>query len=198
MPPQSGSNRRSEAVHPGVLVDQRFVSPLGIDVQEFARQLEIEPDALTEMLAGRASLSVIDAVRIGSALQLSPERLMRMQVRFDFAKARSHDATTRRPLFRPARAVAFPERFERGRLDSTAGQYAVVRYHAPVDGDDSTHVLRPGDMLRIHSDRFDHAEPLWSGPVLFDLDGDLYLPYVERKRWSDWFDRRLPADLHLA
>lgn len=190
------SNRRADALHPGVLVQECFIDPLAIDVGEFARHVGIEAEVLAAILAGHVSLSVWDAVSIGRALQISPERLMRMQVRHDFARARVRDAETP-ALFRPTTSSSFPSQFERGRLDKTRGRYAIVPYRPVPDANAIAHEVRRGDVLRIYSDEFDRPEPLWHGIVLADLDGDVYFPYVERAVWTQWFVRRLPVDLHV-
>ena len=194
--PIAASNRRADATHPGVLLRESFLGPLAIDSDEFARHVGIEAEVLTAILAGEVSVSVWDAVSIGRALQISPERLMRMQMRHDFARARARDAETP-PLFRSAISAPFPSQFERGRLDETRGRYAVAPYRPIPDATGTMHELRRGDVLRVYSDEFDRPEPLWHGIVLTDLDGDVYFPYVERSLWSQWFARRLPVDLHV-
>lgn len=201
---QDGTERRLAAPHPGPLVKRDYLDPLGIDPASFAAHLGMDPDVLAAMLAGRVSLDVPSAVRMARALQLPAEKLMQMQVRYDFAVARASRALDGIELLRPAPADAFPARHLSGRLGCSSGgvgghaslffQEDALR-RLPGDGYAGLHALWPEDRMRVYDGS---AELLWHGPVLQDFDGRIFLPFVRSSVWRSWFVASHRADLALG
>jgi len=74
--------------HPGEVLYEDVLKPLGISITEAARNLEISRKTLSEIVNGRCSLTPEMAVRIGYATNTSPESWINMQTKFDLWKIR--------------------------------------------------------------------------------------------------------------
>jgi addiction module HigA family antidote len=74
--------------HPGEIVHQEVLEPLGLSVTAAARILGVSRPALSAMLNGRASLSPDMAIRIQKAFGPKMDHLLRMQCAFDIAHAK--------------------------------------------------------------------------------------------------------------
>ena len=78
---------KRKPVHPGKLLREEVLIPLGITVTKAASDLGISRKALSEFLNGRSSLSPEMAIRIGKATSTSPESWLNMQTKLDLWKA---------------------------------------------------------------------------------------------------------------
>lgn len=198
-----GAERRAEAPHPGPLIARDFLEPLGLGATGFAEELGMDPSVLAAMLEGHASIDVPTAIRIARALQLPAERIMQMQLRYDFAAARRISGPEPVGPLRPPAFVAFPADALRGRLgrsaDAAGGDSLFFREElgGRIADDDfaGLHALWHGDRLRV-------ADPagtvLWMGPILHDFDGRTLLPYVRVATWQGWFASGYPAELAMS
>lgn len=199
------SERRSAAPHPGPILKAEFFDPIGLTAESFARTVGTDPNALREMLAGRAPVDVPTAIRIARTLQAPAEQIMQMQLKYDFALARNMPELRSFEAFDPQEHQPFPETdFMSGRLGRAEGEaandslYFQQDIQKPVAGDQYAgfHVLWRGDRLRIFD--AESGGVRWVGPVLQNLDGRLLLPYAQPREWQDWFAARLRADLAVG
>ncbi|GAC1441691.1 MAG: hypothetical protein NVS4B5_15900 [Vulcanimicrobiaceae bacterium] len=197
------SERRIEAPHPGPQIHRDYIEALGISIAEMSAHVGIELPVLEAMFAGTRSIDVDAAIRIARALQLPAERIMRMQVRSDFADARGHAAARGIDVFVPQAAPPFPTTFRCGRLARTNGSTGDGSFFFQESPDTAAsggtyaglHALWRGDRLRVYDDA---GEPEWSGPVATDFDGRVLLPYVRTEVWLSWFAAARRADLHFG
>jgi hypothetical protein len=166
----------------------------------------MDPNALEEMLAGRAPLDVPTAIRIARTLQVPAEQIMQMQLRYEFATARNMPELRSLEVYGPRAEEPFPtDGFITGRLSCADGDSpADVSYffqqdvEYPVAGDQyaGLNALWRGDHLRVL--RPASSEVLWIGPVLQNLDGRLLLPYAQPLEWRQWFSSGYRADLWIG
>lgn len=82
----------SLAVHVGDWLKTEIVDPQGIAVKDLAGHFHVSRQALSALLNGHASLSADMAIRFEKAFGLKADTLMRMQVAYDMAQARTHEA----------------------------------------------------------------------------------------------------------
>ncbi len=75
-------NRR-KPTHPGKVLLEDVMKPLGITVTEAAKNLGVSRKTLSEIVNGRCTLSPEVAVRIGKATRTSPESWLAMQTRLN-------------------------------------------------------------------------------------------------------------------
>jgi addiction module HigA family antidote len=74
--------------HPGRIVRQDCVEPLGLTITEAAKALGVTRQALNNLVNGKAGISPEMAVRLSKAFGGSPEMWLRLQVNFDLAQLR--------------------------------------------------------------------------------------------------------------
>ncbi len=79
-------NKR-EPTHPGDVLREDVIRPLGLTVTEAARRLGVTRKTLSSLLNCRAALSPDMAIRIGQATNTSPESWMYMQAKLDLWNA---------------------------------------------------------------------------------------------------------------
>ena len=74
--------------HPGELVLEEFLEPVGITQTEFARKLGVDIQRLNGIIRGRRAVSAETAWLLSKALGTSPEFWTNAQARWDLWKAR--------------------------------------------------------------------------------------------------------------
>ena len=70
-------------VHPGEILQEEFLDPLGISQREFAAQLGISSQRLNEIIHGKRSMTADTAVLISQVLETDPSWWMGFQVALD-------------------------------------------------------------------------------------------------------------------
>lgn len=89
------------AVHPGqVLKDE--LEELGITPTEFSRQIEVPPNRVSQIVAGKRSITGDTALRLGHWFGMDPQFWLNLQAQFDLAQADKETGETIRHL--PTRA----------------------------------------------------------------------------------------------
>ena len=77
--------------HPGDLIRSEIIDALGLSVSKAADILKVRRATLSDLLAGKASLSPEMALRIEKAFGPDMDHLLRMQLAYDvLAQTRSH------------------------------------------------------------------------------------------------------------
>ena len=74
--------------HPGAIIRELCIEPLGITVAEAAQALGVSRKSLSELLNGKAGISPLMAIRLSMAFGTSAESWMNQQSLYDFAQAR--------------------------------------------------------------------------------------------------------------
>ena len=74
------------AVHPGqVLKDE--LDELGITPTEFSRQIDVPPNRVSQVIAGKRSITGDTALRFGHWFGADPQFWLNLQAQFDLAQA---------------------------------------------------------------------------------------------------------------
>ena len=74
--------------HPGRLVHNGCLEPLGLTVTEGARALGVSRQALSNLVNGHSRISPEMALRLGKAFDTDPELWVRLQANHDLAQIR--------------------------------------------------------------------------------------------------------------
>ncbi len=74
--------------HPGELVGQDVIRPLGLSVTTAATLLGVRRATLSDVIHGNAALSAEMALRLEKAFGVSMDLLLKMQAGYDAAQAR--------------------------------------------------------------------------------------------------------------
>ncbi len=78
---------KRKPVHPGNLLKEEVLEPLGLTVTQAAEDLGVSRKTLSELLNEHSSLSPDMAVRIAKATDTSPDSWLNMQTKLDLWKA---------------------------------------------------------------------------------------------------------------
>lgn len=78
---------KRKPTHPGLLLKEDVLIPLGLSVTEAANGLGVFRKTLSELINEKASLSPDMAIRIGKATRTSPESWLNMQSKLDLWKS---------------------------------------------------------------------------------------------------------------
>ena len=79
--------------HPGAIIREDCLKPLGLSVTEGARRLGIGRQALSNLVNEKASVSIEMAYRLSKAFGSTPETWLGMQLAFDLARSRHLERT---------------------------------------------------------------------------------------------------------
>jgi len=82
--------------HPGRIVRQDCIEPLGLTITEAAKVLGVTRQALNNLVNGKAGISPEMAVRLSKAFGGSAEMWVRLQSNHDLAQVRPEDIDVKR------------------------------------------------------------------------------------------------------
>ena len=82
--------------HPGRIVRQDCVEPLGLSITEAAKVLGVTRQALNNVVNGKAGISPEMAVRLSKAFGGNPEMWLRLQANYDLAQVRQDEIEVKR------------------------------------------------------------------------------------------------------
>jgi len=78
--------------HPGRIVRNACLEPLGLSVTEGAKVLGVTRQALNNVVNGKAAISPEMAIRLAKAFGSTAETWLRMQLAYDLAAARKDES----------------------------------------------------------------------------------------------------------
>jgi len=70
-------------VHPGEVLMEEFLIPLGISQYRLAKDINVAPRRINEIVHGLRSVSVDTALRLGKYFSSSPQFWLNLQSRYD-------------------------------------------------------------------------------------------------------------------
>jgi antitoxin HigA-1 len=81
--------RRTKRVttHPGEMLKREFLEPSGLSASALAADIGVPANRLTEMVAGRRSMTADTALRLADKFGTSPEFWMNLQSMHDLSQA---------------------------------------------------------------------------------------------------------------
>ncbi len=85
--------RMKNPPHPGELIREDVLGPLGLSVARAATALGVRRATLSDVLNGNATLSAEMALRLEKAFGISMDLLLKMQAGYDAAQARLAGST---------------------------------------------------------------------------------------------------------
>ena len=77
------SGQRLAPIHPGQILRDEFLAPMGLSVYRLARLLKVSRPRLNDIVLGRRGVTVDTALRLGRYFGTTPEFWMNLQIRFD-------------------------------------------------------------------------------------------------------------------
>ncbi len=73
--------------HPGEILKEMYLRPLGLTVTETAKALGVTRKTLSELLNMRSGISMTMSLRLSKAFNTTPELWLNMQRNYDMARA---------------------------------------------------------------------------------------------------------------
>ncbi len=77
------SGRRLHPVHPGTILRDEFLEPMGLSVYRLARDIKVSRPRLNEVVRGRRAVTVDSALRLARYFGTTPEFWINLQARYD-------------------------------------------------------------------------------------------------------------------
>ena len=77
------SGKRLAPVHPGEVLRDEFLTPMGLSVYGLARALKVSRPRLNDLVLGRRRVTVDTALRLGRYFGTTPEFWLALQTRYD-------------------------------------------------------------------------------------------------------------------
>ena len=75
--------------HPGKIIKELCIKPLGVSVTEAAKALGVSRKALSELLNGHTGISPEMAMRLSIAFATTPESWLTQQIQYDLWKIKN-------------------------------------------------------------------------------------------------------------
>jgi len=96
--------QRLDPIHPGEILREEFMKPLGISINQLARDLDVPPNRISAIVNGARSITADTALRLGTYFGVSPETWLGLQIDYDLRLTRERDGEriVRRVRTRPA------------------------------------------------------------------------------------------------
>lgn len=99
-------NTRLRPVHPGEILREEFLSPLGISMNRLARELRVPVTRIAEIYHERRGISPDTALRLAQFFNTTPIFWMNLQTRYDLDVTADQESAQIRREVHPFAAVA--------------------------------------------------------------------------------------------
>lgn len=83
--------------HPGEMLEQEFLLPFGLTARAVALDIGVPANRLTEIIAGRRSVSADTAIRLGRYFKTDPRFWLNLQIAHDLSRAEAETDYSRVP-----------------------------------------------------------------------------------------------------
>src|ERR1700722_7344321 len=84
-------SKRLDPIQPGEILLEDFMKPLGISINQLARDLDVPPNRIGSIVNGIRAITADTALRLGTYFQVSPETWLGLQLDYDLRRIRQRD-----------------------------------------------------------------------------------------------------------
>lgn len=77
-----------DPIHPGEILTEEFMQPLGISINRLARDLHVPPNRIHGIVHGTRSITADTALRLGIYFGVTPELWLNLQSEYDLRVTR--------------------------------------------------------------------------------------------------------------
>jgi addiction module HigA family antidote len=85
-------SRRLPPVHPGEILREDLMTPLGLSINKLARDLRVPVTRMSEIVNGRRSITADTALRLARYFEMTPQFWMNLQAAYDLEVATRESA----------------------------------------------------------------------------------------------------------
>lgn len=82
------ATRARKPVHPGEILLEEFLKPMGVSINALAREVAVPPNRISDIVNGKRSITADTALRLGKYFAVSPETWLNLQVDYDLRLAK--------------------------------------------------------------------------------------------------------------
>ena len=97
--------RMKNPPHPGRIVRQECIEPLGLTITEAAERLGVTRQTLDKLVNGKAGISPEMSIRLSKAFGSSPDMWLGLQMEYDLSKAEKTADTNKVKKITPKHAM---------------------------------------------------------------------------------------------
>lgn len=77
-----------DPIHPGEILREEFMLPLGISINRLSRDLHVPPNRVHGIVHGTRAITADTALRLGTYFGLTPETWLNLQSEYDLRRTR--------------------------------------------------------------------------------------------------------------
>ena len=103
--PKAGWNIQRVSTHPGAMLREEFMKPMGLSANRLAMDLHVPVTRINEIIRERRSVTADTALRLGRYFGNSPEFWLNLQQLYDLTLARQKSFKDIEMEVRPATAA---------------------------------------------------------------------------------------------
>ena len=81
--------KRLDPIPPGEILLEEFIRPHGISQNRLARDINVNPAHINDIVHGRSAITAAIALRLGKYLRTTPELWLQLQADYDLRLARA-------------------------------------------------------------------------------------------------------------
>lgn len=94
-----------EPIHPGEILSEEFMKPLGLSQSKLARDLDVPIARVHDILRGRRGITADTALRLATYFRTTPDFWMNLQSRYDLKRAMRAAGKSIKAHVRPLKAA---------------------------------------------------------------------------------------------
>lgn len=76
-----------EEIHPGEILSEDFMKPLGISARQLAADIDVPPSRISELVHGQRPITADTALRLGLFFAMEPRFWLNLQAEYDMRVA---------------------------------------------------------------------------------------------------------------
>jgi len=77
-----------DTIVPGEILSEEFMKPMGLSINQLARDIDVSPGRISEIVNGKRAITADTALRLGKYFGISPETWLNLQTDYDLRIAR--------------------------------------------------------------------------------------------------------------
>ncbi len=77
-----------DPIPPGEILFEEFMKPVGLSINQLARDIDVPPGRISEIINGKRAITADTALRLGKYFGVSPEIWLNLQTDYDLRIAR--------------------------------------------------------------------------------------------------------------
>jgi addiction module HigA family antidote len=83
--------KKLDPIPPGEILAEEFMAPNGISQNRLARDIDVNPARINDIVHGRSAITAAIALRLAKYFGTTPELWMNLQADYDLRRARAED-----------------------------------------------------------------------------------------------------------